>query len=453
MQPKKNPWYASLKKVLFKSKGQLLSNMLTVGIVTLSVKGIAFFKEMTVAKIYGVSILLDTYLIAVLVPTFIHNVFLNSYASVFIPNYVQEQKENKNTNAFIGTSFLVTIAMSLFMIMLTYLCLDYYLEVLFPGHDLQYYELIKTQLWILLPSILFWGISSLITGLLMVADDFLYSSLNAFFVPLVTIIMLLGFQEHFQEKTLALGMLIGSICSCLYLIIISLNKKVLQIEKPDFKNRNIHILLKQVPAKMSSSLMAGANTMVDQYFSAQLALGAIASLSYGYKIPLVFIGLIGSTIGNTLLPYFSKKALEGSKKLYKEFRRIMGISIISMGTITLLLIILSKLIIRLVFERGEFTEKDTDIVYVIQQMYLLQLPFYVIGVVMNKYLTAINKNNFLVFSAFLCLILNIILNFILIHILGIKGVALATALVSLCNSLFIYLYIRKLQKKSIDIAE
>ena len=58
------------------------------------------------------------------------------------------------------------------------------------------------------------------------------------------------------------------------------------------------------------------------------------------------------------------------------------------------LIIFSKLIITIFFERGEFNSDNTDIVYLIEQMYFVQIPFYIIGIIMNKYLTAINKNNF-----------------------------------------------------------
>ncbi|MBA4744726.1 virulence factor MviN [Muricauda sp. TY007] len=435
-----------MKKLWKKYQSQLLSDMLTVAIVSLLVKGVGFFKEILIADAYGVSELLDTFLIAFLVPKFIQSVFLNAYGSVFIPNYVQEKQVEKNTGTFQGSSFIITVLIALFMIGVTYIGIDTYLELLFPGHKAQYYELIKTQLWIILPCILFWGISSLISGLLMVENEFLYSSLNVIFVPIITIVLLLFFQSELQEKTLALGLLLGSIVSFLYLIVLGLKKKVLAFNKPDFKNKNIRILLTQVPAKMSSGLINGVNPMVDQYFSAQIAIGAIAALNYGHKIPMVVIGLAGAPIGNTLLPYFSKKAMEGHHKLYEYLKRVLRTALGLMGIITVVLIFLSKLIVQILFERGAFTSEDTTQVYVIQQMYLIQLPFYIVGIIMNKYLTAINKNNFLVLSSLISLALNISLNYIFMELMGTKGLALATSLVSLGNSIAIYLYIKKLHK-------
>jgi len=451
MQQNQKSLKSRLIQVWKKYGSQLLSNILTVAVVSLLVKGVGFFKEILIADSYGVSELLDTYLIAALVPSFIQNVFLNAYGNVFIPNYVQEKQSQQNTGAFQSSSFIITSIIGLVMMGVTYLGIDLYLEVLFPGHEPHYYELIKTQLWIILPCIPLWGICSLIRGLLMVDDEFLYSSLNALFVPVITIVLLFYYQEQFQEKTLALGMLLGSIFSTLYLVALGFRKKVLSLGKPDFKNRNIRILLKQVPAKVSSGLINGVNPMVDQYFSAQLALGAIAALNYGYKIPMVTIGLISTPVGNTLLPYFSKKAMEGREKLYKHLHRVLRTGFGFMSLVAIVLIVLSEFIITIFFERGAFTSTDTQQVFVIQQMYLIQLPFYIVGITMNRYLTAINKNNFLVFSSLVSLTLNIVLNYVLMQLMGTKGIALATSMVSFGNSLVIYTYIRKIHKRQQDV--
>lgn len=348
MQKEDKNWRSLIKKIWKKFQGQLFSNMLTVAVVSLLVKGIAFFKEILIADTFGISELLDTYLIAVLVPSFVQNVFIGSYSSVFIPNYVAEKShQQQSIGAFQGSSFIITLALALIMMGITYLGIDVYLEVLFPGHEPHYYELIKTQLWIVLPCMLFWGVSSLISGLLMVNDEFLYSSLKGLFVPLTTIIFLAFFHQNLQEKTLAIGMLVGSVLSLIYLIVIGTKKKVICIDKPNFKSHNIQILIKQFPAKISSSLIHGMNPMVDQYFSAQLAVGAIASLNYGSKVPVVVLGLISIPVGSTLLPYFSKKALDGSKTLFNYLNKILA-SGLGLGSIlAILLILLSKLIITL----------------------------------------------------------------------------------------------------------
>ncbi|MEM1002497.1 MAG: lipid II flippase MurJ [Bacteroidota bacterium] len=439
---------SKITKLWKKYGNQLLSNILTVGLVSIAVKCIGLFKEILIADTYGVSQLLDTYLIAVLVPTFIQSVFLEAYGSVFIPNYVQAKKEATDTRGFVSSNLLIVLGISLILMIITYWGIDIYLEILFPGHEVIYYELIKTQLFLILPSIPFWGISALLSGLLMVNDDFLYSSMHTALIPIVTIILLLFGQSFFQEKTLALGMLIGSILGSTYLIFLAHYKKVINMYVPDFKSDAIRVLFRQIPAKISSGLINGLNPMIDQYFSAQLTIGAISSLSYGYKIPMVAISLVTAPLGSALLPYFSKKAADDQNgQLFLDLKNIIGKGFLFMGCFALVLIVFSRFMVSMLFERGAFSSDDTLQVYLIQQMYLLQLPFYVAGLVMNKYLTAINRNNFLVLSSLVSLVLNIILNAIFIKIMGAKGLALATAMVSLCNGLVIYSYILKLNKK------
>ena len=237
-----------IKSFFKKNNSQLVTNMLIVGGMSLLIKGISFGKEILIAEKYGVSELLDTFLIAVLVPTFIQSVFINAYGSVFIPNYLLEKKLTSDTGSFQSTSFLITILIGIVMIIVTYFGIDNYLEYLFPGHSTAYYSLVKSQLWLILPAMLFWAISSLISGLLMSDNEFLLSSASAIFIPLSMIICMV-FYESLQERTLALGMLLGSILSTIFLIFVGINKKLLKLRKPNFHSDNIRIYLSKFQQK------------------------------------------------------------------------------------------------------------------------------------------------------------------------------------------------------------
>ncbi|MEQ8217990.1 MAG: lipid II flippase MurJ [Arenibacter sp.] len=425
---------------------QFIKNVITVGLVSLTIKALGFYKELIIAQKFGLSEILDTFFIAILIPGFISTVFLSSYRNVFIPNYIAELKQKGNIRSFQTTSFLVTISIGLFFILITYLFSDVYLETFFAGHTESYYYLIKLQLHFILPCLFFWAISSLLTGLLNIDNDYFFASFGTLFMTLSIIVCLIFFKDILKERVLAVGMLVGSFLDFLFLLSISFKRKIIRIGKPDFKNDNIRILIKQVPAKISSSLINGLNPIVDQYFSAQLIVGSIAALNYGLKIPAFIIGLIGIALGNVLLPYFSSQSVMNYNKTFQLLRKMLRFNLIGCSIIAIGLIIFSEPIVSLVYERNAFKPEDTQIVYRVQQMYLLQIPFYVMGMIMNKYLTAINKNNFLVVTSTVSLILNIILNFILIKAMGLYGLALGTSIVSLINTVIIYLYINRINK-------
>jgi len=428
-------------------KSPTIKNIIIVGAVTLFVKGLGFFKEAVVADSFGLSEILDTFYIAILIPGFMSTVFLGGFQSVFIPNYVIELKSGNDIRAFQTTCFLVTILIAVAFCLIAILFTDVYLENFFSGHTEGYYNLIKTQFYFVIPCMIFWGLSSMLNGLLTIYDEFTFSSMNSIFTPITIMICLFFFKEELGNIVLAIGTLIGSILNFLFLLIIALQKNIIKLGFPDFVSKNIKELFIQLPAKLSANILTGINPIVDQYFAAQLIIGSIAALNYGVKIPMFSIGLVTLALGSVLLPYFSKKVIENRDKAFSELKRILKFLLIGSSIVAIVLIIISSPLISLVFERNAFTSDDTLVVSGIQQLYLIQIPAYITTIIMVRFLESINKNRFMVLAAVICLILNITFNYFLIQHIGVYGLALATSAVAVVNSLILYYYISYLNKQ------
>lgn len=426
-------------------KNVTLNNVIVVGLITFVISGFGFFKEIIIAKNYGLSELLDTYYIAILIPAFINNVFMSSYQSVFIPNYILEIKDQKSLGSFQFTGMLVTLVISVLFFIISYLFTDYFLEFFFKGHDVEYYTLIKKQFAFIAPSILFWGLTSMINGLLNVDNEFKFSTFSSIYTALSIIVCLLFFKTYLGDLVLAIGTLIGSILGFLSVMLVAIKRKIIFLKTPDFKSKNIIVMFRQLPAKLTSSLLNGVNPIVDQYFSAQLIVGSIAALNYGIKIPSFAISIGSIALGNVLLPYFSKMAVYNKEKLFGQLQKIIKYTLYFSFTATIIGVLISYPIVNIVFERGAFDSNDSEIVSKIQQMYLLQIPFYLIGIIMIRFLTAINKNNFMVFTSSMSLILNLVLNIILMKTMGVYGLALSTSIVSFIIGMILYFYIKKLK--------
>jgi putative peptidoglycan lipid II flippase len=284
-----------------------------------------------------------------------------------------------------------------------------------------------------------------------VKNEFRYSSFYPVFTSITVIICLFFFKEELNEKVLAIGMLSGSIIALIYLIIVALKYDVLHLAKPNFKSGNIIEMIKQLPVKVSASLVNGVNPFVDQFFSAQLIIGSITALNYGLKIPAFIISIFGVALGNVLLPYFSNISFEDRLLAFQKLKEIIKYSFWICIIIVIGLFLFSNPIVSLFYERDAFTSTDSTLVAKIQQMYLLQIPFYVIGIVMVKYLTAINRNSFMVYASIISLVLNLVLNLLLIEPLGVFGLALSTSIVSAINTIILYIYIVKLNREKTDV--
>lgn len=446
---KKNNKISIIRKTISK---QVVKNILTVGIITLLIKGIGFYKESLIASYFGLSEVLDTFFIAFLIPGFIMNVFIGAFKNVFIPNYVAELKTGSNISSFQATGFLITILVSVLFMIIAYLFTDIYLETFFPGHTEEYFTLIKSHFKYLLPCILFWGVSSIFSGLLNIDNEFRFSSFSGVFIPISIIVCLFLFRSVFGDLVLAIGTLIGSIFSFLYLLGICIWKKNIKLSTPKFGNPNVKLMFAQVPAKVSASFLTGMNGVVDQYFAAQLAIGSIAAINYGTKMPSFLRGILVISIANVLLPYFSKMILKNRAKTFEELFKILKIILVGAGVFCLLGIFLSDFLVSLFFERKKFTSEDAILVANIQKVFLIYIPFSVAAMVVVNFLTSINKNAIMAYVSFGALALNIILDYFLIQYYGILGIALCTTVVIITKGLLLIYYTYNLSEKEKKLA-
>ena len=325
------------------------------------------------------------------------------------------------------------------------------MDVVFPNHEIEYYDLIQKQFYYVLPCLLFWGYSGFLSGLLEIKKKYFISTISDIILPITTIAILLLFKDTFPETVLAIGLSIGSFLGFVFLLFAAIQNKVLELGKP-LVNSNIRIMFKQYLPKTTSGLLTGINPFVDQFFAAQLIIGSIAAMNYGIKIPSFFLGILILAIGNVLLPHFSELITENLKKAFLQLFKTLKVVLIGSSVIILVVIIFSNDIIRILFERNEFSPDDTYVVSNIQKLVLISLPFNLATLICVKFLTAFNKNTFMAWVSFLNLFLNLSLNFILVKTLKVYGLVLATTIVYFIT-FFIYItYTYSLYRKTTNIA-
>ena len=421
-------------------QSNVIKNIALVGVMTLVFKVISFFKEALIAANFGLSELLDTFLIATLIPGYISNVFIGSFKNVFIPNYVAETHAGNPVGRFQGTGFLVTFFVSTILVVLAFLFTDVFLELLFPGHTESYYDLIKQQFYFVMPCIILWGFSSLMGGILNINDEFKWTSIGPLFAPIVMIVCLFFFREEMGNMVLAIGTLIGTIIAFVYYIIISIWKKTLAPRKPIFKGRNVRLMFGQIPAKMSSALLTGLHNVMDAYFAAQLVVGSVSALNYGKKIPAFAVGILVISMSSVLLPYFSKLVVKDINKAFNTLFNTIRYLFFGAVAIAVVGILFSEFIVDLLFERQAFTKENTEIVANIQKIILIYLPFTICGRLLVNFLTSINKNNFMALLSLISVILNLTFILILYPKYGIYGIATATTLIFIIRSIILYIY-------------
>jgi putative peptidoglycan lipid II flippase len=428
-------------------KNPTLINVMIVGFMTLVVKGMGFFKEMEVGRYFGLSELLDTFFIAALIPGFINNVFMSSFQNVFIPNYIAEKKISSSIGSFQSACVIITLGLGIVLSIVAYFFATFFLEDIFGGHTLKYYDLIRGQLYIMLPCILFWSLSSLLGGLLEVNGLFSFSSIYPIITSLVVLMFLFFLKNEFGYKVLALGMVVGSFIEFIYLLVVSIFKKTLKLSRPNFVSNNIVLLYRQLPSKIGSGFLTGTTGFVNQFFAAQLVVGSIAALNYGMKLPAFLASILIISIGNVVLPYFSDLVHENRVKAYDVlYKSILYVFVLSL-CIACVIFFFSQEIISILFEKGNFSSNDTLVVSKIQKILLVYVPFYICSIIIIKFLTSINKNAYMFYASILNLVLNVVLNYYFARMYSVDGLAIATTIIYVINFWVLFMFVRYQQKK------
>jgi len=415
-------------------KQPLIKSMIVVASISIFIKASGFYKETVIAASFGLSELLDTFLIAMLIPAFVQNVFINALSNLFVPNYIAELKTTSQKKQFQSVIFLMVISLALFLTVVCLLFSTYFLEILYPNHTDSYYHLIRVQLYWILPCLTLWAFSSVLSSLLEVKGRFFYSSFSPIFGTIATIICLVFFKDSLREIVLAVGMLIGSILSFFYQLIVCLLHNEIELGKPVL-SENMRTMIRQMPPKVASGFLTGSNSFVDQFFAAQLAAGSLAALSYGAKIPAFAVGMLILPLGRVLLPHFSRTINDDLLKAYHQLFRILKWVAICTAVVAFIGICYSQDIVRVLFERKEFDSADTTIVANIQKIGLIYIPFYLSTLICVKFLTAVNKNKFMAWTSFWNLGVNLVLNYVFVKYFGVYGLAFSTTIVYIISSI------------------
>ena len=110
---------AQIKKITQKANNALqnpvIKSMMIVASITLLIKVLAFYKETIIAGSFGLNEVIDTFIIAALIPTFINSVFISSLKNLFIPNYITELKNGGDKSSFQSIVFVITLGISFFL--------------------------------------------------------------------------------------------------------------------------------------------------------------------------------------------------------------------------------------------------------------------------------------------------------------------------------------------------
>jgi putative peptidoglycan lipid II flippase len=400
----------------------------------------ATLKELVVARYFGRSDSIDAFLVAYLLPSFVVTVVAGSLATALIPVLV-EVRHGEGVEAaqelFSGVLVLNTVTLFLIAALLGLLA-PLYLPSLGSGFSAAKLGLTRDLLLSLLPFILFNGIACCVSGALNAGEKFAVPSIVPIVTPLVVIASLELAAKSWGAFALAGGTVAGSVIEAGLLAQALKTRGIRLAFKWTGLTPAMRTVLRQYTPMLAGSLLIGSALVVDKAMAAMLSSGSVAALSYANKIISAVFAIAATALSTATFPYFSKMAaLKDWAGCRNTLKRYSVLVVATSVPLTLGLMILSKPIVRLLFQRGAFTSADAELVSRVQICYLIQVPFYIWSMLFVRFLSSVKRNNVLMYGAVISLTLDVILNLTFMRRWGVAGIALSTSCVYAISCLYL----------------
>lgn len=441
-------WFSSVRLWSNRAAGSRLPlAIFTVGVATVAVKGGAMLKDMVVAYRFGAGDAMDAYLIALLLPMYAVNVVSGSLPAALIPVYARVRQDGSldHEREFLGSVFAANLLLTGAATLLLGLVSPYILPAIGANFGGAKLALTRDLFLLLLPGIIFTGFSRVSASVLNTGQRFLLAALTPLLPSILAVAAILLLPQAWGIFALATGTLFGYMTEAAVLGW-ALRGCGLHIW-PRWGRWSAEVravMAEYVPALLGTAAMS-SSPLIDQSMAASLGAGSVATLGYGNKLIAAGVGIAVTALSTAIFPHFSMLIATHDWISVRRTLRVYGRGVfLAAVPVTLLLVLFAEPIVRAVFQRGAFSASDTVRVARVQMILALQIPFYIVGIVGVRLLSAMGGNRIVMTISLFNIALNIAANYLFMQLWDVRGIAMSTSLVYAvsCTAIFVSVYKR-----------
>jgi putative peptidoglycan lipid II flippase len=429
---------------------RIFAAMLTVGGVTVVVKLAAAAKEIVVASQFGTSDELDAFLIAFLLPQFAINLIGGSLNAALIPTYLQvrEQEGREAAQRLLSGVMVLSVGFLVGLSVVLAVTASYILPLVASGFSPEKLALARSLYYGLLATLVLSGLATTWGAVLNAENRFALPAAAPVATSILTVLVVIGIAKQWGGHALVLGIVGGVLIETAMLGWALAQEGVSLIPRWSGISPAVKEVLRQYAPMVAAGFLMGGTAVVSQSMAAMLDSGSVSALAYGNKVTSLIIGIGAVAVSRAVLPHFSRMIIatdwNGLRHTLLTYSRWLLIVTLP---VTLALIYFSEPIVAVMFQRGAFTEADTNLVGRVQAMLLLQVPLYMVSMLFVRLVSAFKANHLMLWGNVINLCLCIALTYVFMQWFGVVGVALATSVMYIMSCGFLVLVSLRLIKK------
>ena len=245
---------------------------------------------------------------------------------------------------------------------------------------------------------------------------------------------------------MAVGTLLGGLCQLL--VQLPSLRRVGYRYRPilTFRDPGLRQVLRLMAPATIGAAAVQVNVFVNSNFASYLGDGPVSWLNVAFRFMQLPIGLFGVAVGTVALPTLSRHVAAGdsaalARTLRQSLELIAGLCVpAAVG-----LAVFGVPVIGLVYEHGRFHQADTQAAAQALMAYALGLAGYAGIKVLAPAFYALDDARTPMLVSVISIVVNLVLNWTLVHVLGLGhvGLALSTSAVALGNCAMLYVFLRR----------
>jgi putative peptidoglycan lipid II flippase len=354
-------------------------------------------------------------------------------SAAFIPVFsssLAKSKESASELASIILNLLIVVSVTITIIGIA--LSPFISTIIAPGFvKIGLIPLMSKLLAILFPYLPLVCVSALIMGILNSLSKFTAPAIAPAMLNISFIFFLLFICKRLSEPVIGLGyaVLVGGLLQIAFQLLPLCRSCIEYVPRISISHPQVIEIGKRMAPTLVGLSVIQVNMAIDTILASLIGPGAVSALYYANRLIQLPLALFGISVGMVALPTISSYIAE---KREKDAKATLSWSLRLIAVINIPaaigLMVLGRQIVQLLFEYGEFTQKDTISCYFALFFFSLGLLFYSGIRPFVSYFYALGDTKTPVKVAVVAMLSNIALNLIFIKPLEEGGIAFATCL-------------------------
>jgi putative peptidoglycan lipid II flippase len=406
---------------------------LWIMIATLFSKILGFIREIVLANYYGTGLYADVFLLTLNIPGLIITIVGSAIATSYVPLYfdIKEKLGEKETDKFTNNMLNLSLVISLIIAIFGFIFAKEVVKIFAGGFEGEKFILAVNFTKIMIFGVIFLSATKLFTVYLQVNDNFTIPALIGIPYNLIIIVAIIISTKTYPN-VLAIGALIAMASQLLFQLPFAIKKNYKYSNYINIKDENLKKVMILVLPMLVGVAVGQINTAVDKALASTLGNGPLSALNYASRLNDFVMAMFITSIVTVIYPKLSKLTNKEDQKGFTD-TIVTSCNFITLVVLPISIgaIILSKPIVRILFERGQFDSNSTQMTSVALSLYAVGLLAMGIRDVLIRTLYSLSDTKTPMINSSIALIFNIILNLLLIKVLGYAGLAISTSLASI----------------------